>query len=140
MKGVMYEVPLRKLYQPIASCQFNSDGKFCPVLVKINDKTIKEKNGGLPYLIQVWTLKGELVYEKPLEKPLANWNISDDRFMFLEDTYSTSIWLVKLFEDKAPVIYRFEIPAKVVAGRINSVWNEDEENFVIPKEDKGPFS
>ena len=103
-------------------------------MVKINDKTIKEKNGGLPYLIQVWTLKGELVYEKPLKKPLANWNISDDRFMFLEDTYSTSVWLVKLFEDKAPVIYRFELPESVVAGGINSVWNEKEQNYVIPEE------
>ena len=126
MKGVMYEVPLRKLYQPIASCQFNSDGKFCPVLVKINDETIKKNNGGLAYLIQIWTLKGELVYEKPLKKPVANWNMSDNHFMFLEDTNSTSVWLVKLFEDSAPVIYRFELPESVVAGGINSRFDENE--------------
>ena len=119
-------MPLHKLYKPLGSCQFNSHGKFCPVSVKINDETIKENNGGLAYLIQVWTLKGELVYEKPLKRPVANWNMKDDRFMFQEKYNSTDVWLVKLYEDKAPVIYKFELPESVVADGVNSKWNEEE--------------
>ena len=37
MNKVMYSVPLNKLYQVMASCQYNEDSEFCPVLVKIVD-------------------------------------------------------------------------------------------------------
>lgn len=35
MEHVMYKVPLKELYKVIASCQFNEQGKFCPVLVEL---------------------------------------------------------------------------------------------------------
>ena len=40
MANVMYSVPLSKLYQVVASCQYNEGAEFCPVLVKIKDETI----------------------------------------------------------------------------------------------------
>ena len=40
MANVMYSVPLSKLYQVVASCQYNEGADFCPVLVKIKDEFI----------------------------------------------------------------------------------------------------
>ena len=40
MQKVMYQVPLDKLYQIVASCQFNDYEDFCPVLIKIIDPNI----------------------------------------------------------------------------------------------------
>ena len=96
----MYQVPLSRLYQIMASCQFDDSSKFCPVLLKINNDEIKANNGGCAFLLQVWTIKGEMIYEKSLYKPISNWNISEDRLLFTEEVDSTEVWLVKLFLDK----------------------------------------
>ena len=82
MKRVMYSVPLNKLYKIMASCQFSDDADFCPVLVKIVDKTILQTNDGFEFLLQVWTKKGDMVFERPLNMPICNWNISGDKFIF----------------------------------------------------------
>ena len=47
----MYSVPLDKLYKVIASCQYNENGVFCPVLVKIIDPTVLLNNKGREYLL-----------------------------------------------------------------------------------------
>ena len=41
MQSVMYQVPLSRLYTIMASCQFDESSKFCPMLVMINDETIR---------------------------------------------------------------------------------------------------
>ena len=46
-------------------------------------------------------------------KPVVNWNISKDRLMFVEEEKSTTFFLVKLFEDKKPIIYKFKMPESV---------------------------
>ena len=51
MRKVMYQVPLNKLYKVIASCQYEEGADFCPVLVKIVDKYILEKNDMHPFLL-----------------------------------------------------------------------------------------
>ena len=66
MKKVMYSVPLDKLYKVIASCQYNDHGEFCPVLCKIIDPTVLRNNNGMEYLLQVWSNRGDMVFEKPL--------------------------------------------------------------------------
>ena len=66
-----------------------------------------------PFLLQVWTIKGEMIFEKPLMKPVVNWNMSKDRLMFVEEARSTTFYLVKLFEDKKPVIYKFKLPDSI---------------------------
>ena len=40
VKAAMYSVPLNKLYEVIASCQYNETALFCPVLVKVVDEKI----------------------------------------------------------------------------------------------------
>ena len=66
MQKVMYSVPLDKLYKVIASCQYNDNGEFCPVLCKIIDPTVLRNNNNMEYLLQVWSNRGDMVFEKPL--------------------------------------------------------------------------
>ncbi len=40
MNNVMFKVPLHELYKVIASCNYNEENYFCPVLVKIIDEQI----------------------------------------------------------------------------------------------------
>ena len=53
-----FKVPLEKLYKVVASCNYNIANLYCPVLVEVIDKLILEKNGGMPFLIQVWDRQG----------------------------------------------------------------------------------
>lgn len=99
MKGVMYNVPLNRLYKVLASCNYNEAGRFCPVIVEIIDQKILMINKGMPFLLQVWNRYGTMVFEKPLKKPITNWNISDDKFIFQQETNSPDIYVVRLFED-----------------------------------------
>ena len=130
----MYQVPLSRLYQIMASCQYDEGAKFCPVLVKINDDDIQANNNGCGFLLQVWTLKGEMIYEKPLDKPISNWNISEDTLLFTEEVDSTDVWLIKLFEDKQPIVYRFTLPNLHMSKKVNSVYDAETQNFKIPTE------
>ena len=82
MKQVMFTVPLNRLYEVLASCQYNEDGYFCPVLVRIKDEKIRMKNNNFEYLLQVWNRKGEMVFERALRQPVCNWNISGNHFIF----------------------------------------------------------
>ena len=74
MQKVMYHVPLYKLYKVVASCLYEEGALFCPVLVKIIDLTVLKENEGKPFLLQVWSIKGEMVFERSLSMPPANWN------------------------------------------------------------------
>ena len=96
MRSVMYTVPLSELYKVVASCNYNEENEFCPVLVRIVDKQILALNDGLEFLLQVWTNKGDMVFEKPLETPVVNWNIKKNKFLFQEHTDSCEIYLVQL--------------------------------------------
>lgn len=136
MSKVMYQVPLYKLYKVVASCQFEEDAEFCPVLVKIIDETILRKNKDMPFLLQVWTNKGEMVFERPLLEPPANWNISGNKLVYLEETNSNDIYLVKLFMNKRPVLFKFSLPEGVNNEKINinSKYDSETGNYVVPED------
>ena len=51
-----------------------------------------------------------MVFEKSLDKPVANWNISEKMLVYLEDTHSPEINVVKLLEDKEPVLFKVRLP------------------------------
>ena len=84
--------------------------------------------------MQVWTLKGEMIFEKPLEKPVTNWNISGNVLLFLEEVDSTNVWMVKLFEDKSPILFKFVIPSINHSKAVNSVYDVATQNYIIPTE------
>ena len=78
----MFTVPLSKLYTVIASCQFTEDSLYCPVLVRINDEKTLRQNRDRAYLLQVWSKRGELLFERSLEHQISNWNISGNNLLF----------------------------------------------------------
>ena len=63
---------------------------------------------------------------------ISNWNISKDKFIFQEHTYSNEIYIVKLYKDKQAVVLKFILPQHAVANRINTLYMND--RFVIPDE------
>ena len=79
----MFKVPLAQLYRVVASCNYNLHNYYCPILIEVIDETAKEHYGSdKPFLIQVWNLKGQMVFERPLKQPVANWNITENVLMF----------------------------------------------------------
>ena len=127
----MFQVPLYELYEVMASCQYHENATFCPVLLRINDRKILEYNDKMPFLLQIWTVNGEMVFEKSLKKPVANWNISDNKLVYMEENNSKEVFLVKVFVDKEPVIFKFNLPANLITDSINSQWDPVMNNFVI---------
>ena len=134
MQKIAYHVQLDQLYEFHSSCLFEEGAQFCPVLIKIIDPAILAENQGKPFLLQVWTEKGEMIFEKPLLKPPANWNISGDTLLFLEETNAKEIMMVKLFLDKKPVLAKFSLPGDLTQGLVNSKYNAASQNFIIERD------
>ena len=75
-----------------------------------------------------------MVFEKPLLTPPANWSISGDKLLFLEETNAKEICLVKLFIDKKPILFKFRLPEDLTHGLVNSTYDHDVQNFMIQEE------
>ena len=75
-----------------------------------------------------------MVFEKPLQTPPANWNISGDKLLFLEETNAKEINVVKLFTDKKPILFKFRLPEDLTHGLVNSTYDHDVQNFMIQEE------
>jgi len=136
MKKVMYSVPLDKLYRIISSCEYNEKGVFCPVIVEIIDEEILKLNDGYKYLLQVWSSKGEMVFEKSMRKPCSNYNISGDKFVFQEETNSSEVYLVKLHLEEKPFVFKFTLPTHVTENRVNSHFDAQSGKFIVPTESR----
>ena len=52
----------------------------------------------------------------------------------MEKTDSNEIWVVKLSMTSEPVVYKFNIPQRMVAGNVNSFYETKNSNFHIPTE------
>ena len=90
------------------------------------------------FLLQVWTINGQMVFEKPLHKPPANWNICGNKLLYLEDTNSEVVHLVYLYIDTAPRLFKFILPIDLIQGRVNSVYSAGDNNFMVPQDRKIP--
>ena len=75
-----------------------------------------------------------MVYERKLRQPISNWNISENKFIFQESKDVPIIYVVRLFLDKPPYIFKFNLPEKITKGRQNTVYNPDTERFEVPEE------
>jgi hypothetical protein len=106
----MFRVPLDELYKVIDSCVFDPINVFCPVLLQIKDPQILEENDRKEYLLQVWSNRGEMIFERALEKPISNWNISTDKFLFQEADKPSTIFLLKLELEKRSTLFELQIP------------------------------
>ena len=131
MNKVQYKVPLNELYEVMASCQYKENADFSPVLLRIVDKDILTLNQDAPFLLQVWSRYGNMVFEKPMMQPCSNWNISENIFIFSEEVNCSTIWLVKLGLEKEPVVFKFMMPNDVIEGQANSKWDDNTKNFLV---------
>ena len=93
-------MPLNELYVIMASCNYFDNQVFCPVLIRMVDPTILELNFPNQYLLQVWSNKGEMVFERAMVKPVVNWNIVEDKFLFQEEAGKPEIFMVRLFIER----------------------------------------
>ena len=48
-------------------------------------------------MLQVWTRDGVKLFEKQLDKPISNWNLTKDKFLFQIEPHSRDVYLVNLF-------------------------------------------
>ena len=136
MNKVMYQVPLNKLYEVMHSCQYNEKGAYCPVQLRVVNEAIKEQIGK-EFLLQVWNKRGQMLFEKQLDHPIANWNISQEWFVFQETTHSRDLHLVQFFDESPPITYKFTLPESIqIDGRINSVYDARLNNYVVASDDK----
>ena len=112
LEKVRFRVEVSELYKVIDSCVYDPNNVFCPVLVEImNDEIIKE-NDGKKYLLQVWSNQGEMIYERQMDSPVTNWNISTDKFLFQEPLHPNVLFLVKLELKKRPTLFELHFPGK----------------------------
>lgn len=77
-----FSIELDSLYKVYDSVSSNTESRFCPVLVKIGKDFIDDQRFDYTYLLQVWSRAGKLIFERTLQKPLANWNIHGSYFVF----------------------------------------------------------
>ena len=101
----------------------------------IDDK-IADLNNGLKFVLQVWKLGGQMVFEKSLLKPVCNWNITQDKFMFQEDVDDPNINVISMKDDCLPKIYRFILPQSVIDGGENVYYDVAADKFEIPDDIK----
>ena len=106
----MFRINLDSLYKVVGSCINNATDEFCPVLVKIVQPRIIDKNDGCQYLLQIWSKQGELVFERKLKEPVANWSFSSGMFLFQEEIGSCSVFIVKVVEDLCPTLFEVVLP------------------------------
>ena len=68
LESLSYRIQLSKLYEIVSSCNYNLKNKWCPVILKIGSSLNKEDRIKArinnDYLLQVWSVKGELIFER----------------------------------------------------------------------------
>ena len=73
-----------------------------------------------------------MIFERSLKKPISNWNISKDKFIFQEYAKSPIIYIVKLYLDREPHLYKFNLPDEVTKKGTNSYFDETQKRFIVP--------
>ena len=68
-----------------------------------------------------------------MHEPISNWNLTRNKFLFQERSNSPIVFMVELFMDKPPKLFKFKFSESVTAGQINSVFRDGE--IVIPAEE-----
>jgi hypothetical protein len=65
-------------------------------------------------LLQVWTKEGVLVYERKLEEPLMQWNLSGKLFLFQQQNSPAFIYCLKLRQKRRCTLFKLDISAKIL--------------------------
>lgn len=91
------------LYEIVDSCNYNTTEEFCPIILKLGkDLKTKVYNQDVAqsvfnikdYLLQVWSKTGQLIYERPMDKPVSAWNVHRDKIVFQESVESKQFFIL----------------------------------------------
>ena len=105
-------VPLKDLYDLEASCNYNQTNSWCPVLLKVGEVLQKKFPDELknPYLLQVWSNLGELVFERSLSNSVMSWGIFGDTFIFQEKNQpSNRVFLLRCRQGQSAVLFEIDL-------------------------------
>ena len=75
-----------------------------------------------------------MVFERALKWPIANWNISGEKFLFQESRKSKAIYIVKLYIDKTPKLFKFNLPVMMSRRDQFSYYSPELDKIVIPED------
>ena len=114
------------------------------MLVEIKDTSILEHNGGKKFLLQVWDIDGNMVYERSLSIPCCSWGINIEpataenpnpmhTFIYQEIPDQPEVIIVRLVYKQKPKVHKFtfetnKIPLTAAAMKFDSELNR----FVKP--------
>ena len=124
LEAIRFSIPLHDILTVVDSCHFNYNDEYCPVLLKLGkdydkhlDKEEELKTSDVHrYQLQIWKMGGYKIYEREirtndaLKKPIANWNIFGDVFVFQE---LGELCMVKCYSDKNCEFYKFVLPKEI---------------------------
>lgn len=142
LEAIRFSIPLHDIFTVVDSCHFNFDEQYCPVLLKLGkdyDKHLidadEEQSKVHRYQLQIWLKGGKKIYEREIrthsdfEKPIGNWNIFGDIFVFQEKSQS-EICLVKCYPDRNCEFYKFVLPKEILIEDKNDYKNNLPNRFV----------
>jgi len=127
LEAIRFSIPLQDIFTVVDSCHFNYDEEYCPVLLKLGkdyDKHLMDKDEEAKlchvhrYQLQIWKKGGYKIYEREIrtdadfKKPIANWNIFGDVFVF-QELNNSELCLVKCYPDKNCEFYKFMLPQEI---------------------------
>ena len=102
----------------MGSIQEHNRQKYCPVLLKIANEDLlelekKKYNDTVakPYILQVWTNKGVMIYERRMETSVRGWCMKDNFLLFEEfkDNVIT-ISILRCYDDRSGRIKSIVLP------------------------------
>ena len=73
-----------------------------------------------------------MVFERSLQWPVCNWNMTGDNFVFQERPNSSRVWLIHLREDQSVQIHQFKIPVKFVEDQIGTYYSSKDKRLIVP--------
>jgi hypothetical protein len=125
------------MFSPI----YQEEAPYCPVLVRIKSDEIKKMQNGQEFLLQVWSKKGKMIFEKGLDRPVVNWNISTNKFLWQEEPASSTFYLLllpKKGEQERAYVYEVTLPDDSLDER-GVTKLDHKNNLIIPEDNMQEF-
>ena len=123
LEAIRFSIPLHDIFTVVDSCHYNYDEEYCPVLLKLGKDYDKhmlapEEEAKFAhvhrYQLQIWKKGGDKIFEREIRasaahtKPVVNWNIFGDVFIFQEN--NSELCMVECYPNQNCRFYKFILP------------------------------
>ena len=120
LEAIRFSIPLHDIFTVVDSCHYNYDEEYCPVLLKLGKDYDKhmlapEEEAKFAhvhrYQLQIWKKGGDKIFEREIRasaahtKPVVNWNIFGDVFIFQEN--NSELCMVECYPNQNCRFYKF---------------------------------